>query len=143
MYKCLKVGVLGNHDKASFFEDTTIINLHRELKTINGITFAGFQGCPKYNDKPFGQHLEIEAEAFVSTIYNKQIDFFLSHSNPKYEHLNENDDTHRGFAALTDLIDYQKVRHMFHGHLHDPFSMDFGKTSIHSVYPYLEIDIHI
>lgn len=138
-YKCKKIGVLGNHDKAAYFDDTSIINIHRDMQTIDGITFAGFQGSPKYNDKPFGQHLEIEAEAFVSTIYDKPIDIFLAHSNPKYDHISEKDDSHRGFA----WNDFQDLKYLFHGHLHDPFVIKKGITEIHSVYPYSLIDIEL
>lgn len=142
-YKCLKVGVLGNHDKAHYFEDTSIINIHRDIQTIEGITFAGFQGSPKYNDKPFGQHLEIEAEAYVASIYRKPIDIFLAHSNPAYENLPSNDDTHRGFKAFNDLFHYQTAKNFFHGHLHEPFQMKQGNTNIYSVYPYLEVELNL
>jgi uncharacterized protein len=140
-YQCLKVGVLGNHDKAHFFDDTSVINIHGKIQTINGITFSGFQGCPRYNNKPFGQHLEIEAEAFVATIYDKPIDFFLAHSNPVYKEVSTNDESHRGFEAFNDLIQNQQVKHFFHGHLHEPFCFKIGKTTVHSVYPYVELEI--
>lgn len=138
-YKCPKVGVLGNHDKAYYFEDTEIINAHRTIVEVNGLKIAGFQGSPKYNDKPFGQHLEIEAEVFVASMYRHKVDFFLAHSNPVYPHTDQ--DSHRGFAAFNDLIHYETTKHFLHGHLHDPFELVENNTKIYSVYPYLLFEV--
>jgi uncharacterized protein len=138
-YQCPKVGVLGNHDKAHFFDDTDVINVHRKIVKVNGLTIAGFEGSPKYNNKPFGQHLEIEAEQFVANIYRKKIDIFLAHSNPVYPHTDQ--DSHRGFQAFNDLFDYGTVRYFFHGHIHEPFETTINQTRVFSVYPYLSLDI--
>lgn len=138
-YKCPKVGVFGNHDKAHFFDDTEVVNVHRKIVEVEGLTIAGFEGSPKYSNKPFGQHLEVEAESFVASMYKHRVDFFLAHSNPVYPHTDQ--DSHRGFAAFNDLIEYGTARYFLHGHLHEPFELVENKTKVYSVYPYLLLEI--
>lgn len=138
-YHCPKIGVFGNHDKPHFFDDTEVMNVHRKVVEVKGFTITGFEGSPKYSNKPFGQHLEVEAEAFVASMYQHQVDFFLAHSNPVYSHTDQ--DAHRGFAAFNDLMEYGNVRYFFHGHLHEPFELVENQTKIYSVYPYVLIEI--
>ena len=139
-YQCSKVGVLGNHDKAYYFDDTNIVNVHKQLISLNGLKIAGFQGSPIYNDKPFGQHTDVEAESFIKSIDEETIDLFLAHSNPVYNDT-VNDNAHRGFKAFNRLIQNNKVSYFLHGHLHDPFQIKERDTSIISIYPFQVIDL--
>lgn len=138
-YSCPKVGILGNHDKSHYFDDTDIINAHRTIVEVEGLRIAGFEGCPRYNSKPFGQHSEMEAKQFVSAIRNEQLDMFLAHSNPVYNETEQ--DAHRGFSSFNDLFENKLVNHFFHGHLHDPFELLENQTQVYSVYPYKVVQI--
>lgn len=135
-YSCRKLGVLGNHDHPLNFDDTSVINMHNQIMSFNGITFAGFEGSPVYKNRPFGQHTEAEASCFVNKVRSAHVDILLTHSNPTYGDV-ELDDAHRGFNAFNELILQEQVTHFFHGHLHDPFTRHVNKCTIHSVYPYL------
>ncbi|WP_307476271.1 metallophosphoesterase family protein [Cytobacillus purgationiresistens] len=139
-YSCPKLGVFGNHCHPSNFDDTEVMNIHENIVRIKGLTIAGFGGAPKYKDKLFGQHTEEEAAAFVTQIYQQNIDILITHSNPAYENMTL-DHAHRGFTSFNTLINNNKINHLFHGHLHDPFTKNINEITIHSVYPFIETEI--
>ncbi|WP_034302601.1 metallophosphoesterase family protein [Bacillus cihuensis] len=139
-YNCKKFGVLGNHCHPEVFAGTNVQDIHNIIVTHCGLTLAGFEGSPKYKDRPFGHHSEEEAELFIATVGNKHIDILITHSNPAYGDM-ELDYAHRGYQAFSQLILKEQISHFFHGHLHDPFNKKIGKTTIHSVYPYLSLEI--
>ena len=61
-YSCMKLGVFGNHCHPQNLDDTDVINMHNQIKVIEGVTFAGFEGSPVYKQSDFGQHTETECE---------------------------------------------------------------------------------
>lgn len=85
LYSCPKVGVLGNHDAPDFFESafqtTSIINVHQKVVNVSGITIAGFEGCPRYNQRTFLQYEEEDVVAFTHLL--SKVDIFIAHSNPR------------------------------------------------------------
>ncbi|MEK5071747.1 metallophosphoesterase family protein [Sporosarcina sp. FSL K6-1508] len=138
MYSCRKLGVMGNHCHQLNFEDTSVINMHNQIMSFDGVTFAGFEGSPVYKEQKFGQQTEAEANAFVQKIGRHRVDILLTHSNPAYGDM-DLDDAHRGFQAFNNLIFNEQVTHLLHGHLHDPFTRNVNGCTINSVYPYLWI----
>ena len=52
-YTCPKLGILGNHDGPDYFEGTNVVNLHKQVVEVSGLTFAGFEGCPRYNTRGY------------------------------------------------------------------------------------------
>lgn len=142
-YSCPKLGVFGNHCHPSNFDDKDIVNIHERIVTINGCRIAGFEGAPRYKEQKFGQHTESEVASFISTITHP-VDIFVAHSNPVYESMqDELDHTHRGFLSFNHLMAEKKVKHFFHGHLHDPFQIEIDQTKVYSVYPYLNVNLSI
>ena len=141
-YTCKKLGVLGNHCHPKLFEDTCIINMHKQIKIIEGVTFAGFDGAPVYKPNDVGQHTEKECELFMKQIDDTQIDIFLSHSNPAYGDM-DLDTAHEGFQSYNPLLMRNQITYLFHGHLHDPFVRHIGKSTIHSVFSHSWITVEI
>lgn len=138
-YDCPKVGVLGNHDGPDYFEGTNVINLHQEVMEINGVTFAGFEGCPRYNKRGFLQYWEDEVQDFMDSL--KKVDVFIAHSNPAYIEIEDTTDPHRGFMAFTNYMK-TKCPHLFvHGHIHEQKQYTVGDTTVYSVYPHVVITI--
>lgn len=45
-----KIGVYGNHCDGRYMESLGITNMHLANKTIEGISFFGYQGCVKYKE---------------------------------------------------------------------------------------------
>lgn len=133
-FSCIKIGVSGNHDRPGIFQGTNIIDLHGRTFSWNGITFAGFGGCPRYNSRTYGQYTKYEAEQFITSIREK-IDVFIAHANPYCEDGVEDAFDHRkGFPAFNYFIENHQPKLFLHGHLHDPKITQAGKTQIHSVY---------
>jgi len=132
---CPKFGVLGNHDGFDYFHGTSIVNLHKQLVSFQGMTLAGFQGCPVYKrNKSFGQHTEEEVSSFTATL--PPVDIFISHANPQLTPSVDNENPHRGFLSFTEYIETKQPKIFAHGHLHESAIVPMGSTSLLSVYPH-------
>lgn len=71
-----------------------------------------------------------------------KVDVFLSHSNPCYDsNITDESDAHRGFFAFNEYIYRNQPTYFIHGHLHVPFIDHQGDTTIHCVYPFLELEL--
>lgn len=138
VYNCPKIGVYGNHDSTNEWKDTNIKLIHKEIFTFEGLTFAGFGGCPRYNRKP-NQYDEEECFGFVNSI--NKVDVFIAHSNPAYTLSSSNWDAHRGFKSFNYLIKEKQPNYFLHGHIHEPFIKQFYNTEVYSVFPFAEIRI--
>ena len=136
-FTCQKIGVLGNHDGLDFFQNTNILNLHRQTVEINGVTFAGFEGCPKYNRRTYLQYLEEETTDFMESC--EKVDVFIAHSNPMLTFSMDLTDPHRGFASFTTYIEEKQPSYFIHGHIHEPSKTKLGNTNLICVYPHREI----
>ncbi|TYS60548.1 hypothetical protein FZD47_20260 [Bacillus infantis] len=139
-YDCHKVGILGNHCHPQNFEGYDVHNLHQKVISVNGYRIAGFEGTPRYKENTKGQHTEEEAQSFLDTLTEQQIDIFLAHSNPAYGDL-PLDDAHRGFHSFNSMILNNAVKYFFHGHLHNPFQRIMNNTRVYSVYPFLSVKL--
>lgn len=137
-YSCPKIGVYGNHDAKNEWSQTNIKLIHEQTFEFNGITFAGFGGCPRYNRKP-NQFDEEQCAAFMDNL--DTVDVFIAHSNPVYDPSLVDWDAHRGFQAFNDYIERKQPKYFLHGHLHDPFIKSFGNTNLYSVFPFLELNL--
>lgn len=140
-YSCPKFGVLGNHDAPSYFEDTSIVNVHGKIVTFNGITIAGFEGCPRYNTRSHTQYYEDEVSAFTDSL--STVDVFLAHSNPQWTLDEDTTNPHRGFQAFSDYIIEKQPRLFLHGHVHTDEVYQKAETTIISVYEPTLINLKI
>lgn len=133
-YTCPKIGVLGNHDGPDYLVGTNIINLHERTVEIGGLTFAGFEGCPRYNRRNYLQYWEDEVASFTDAL--PTVDVFIAHSNPAVDTVYDETDPHRGFRAFTTYIQEKKPTYFIHGHVHTDKQYTMGETSVLSVYPH-------
>lgn len=129
-YHCPKFGVFGNHDGPDYFDDTDIINVHGRRETFHALVIGGWSGCLRYNSKSFGQFTEDDTTEGLRAI--GQTDIFIAHGNPRYD--SPTDLTHAGFQAYNDHIEHWQPKDFFHGHIHDPFTVHRGRTTVHSVF---------
>jgi Icc-related predicted phosphoesterase len=134
-----KFGVLGNHDGPDYFEGTGIVNLHGKVIEFKGLTIGGFEGCPRYNKRAFGQYEDGQVKAFIESF--SHLDILISHANPMQDIKADETDPHRGFADFTDALMDGKVDHLIHGHLHQAITYGLGEGIVHSVYPTSIIEI--
>lgn len=138
-YTCPKIGVYGNHDTPSEWDRTPIRRIHAETFEFNGVVFAGFGGCPRYNRRRDNQYTENECAEFMETL--DAVDVFLSHSNPAYEQSLDETDAHRGFSSFNRYIENKRPSYFIHGHLHQPSMNRWGDTKVICVYPFLELNL--
>jgi Icc-related predicted phosphoesterase len=137
-YKCPKFGVLGNHDRMDNYEGTGVINVHEKVIEHKGVTIAGFGGSINYNNRE-GQYEDWEVESFVGML--EPVDIFLSHGNPAYEDMHFDKEAHRGFVSMNQYIKNKQPGYFFHGHVHEKFQKNIGKTKVFSVYPMFILEI--
>lgn len=120
------LAVKGSHDSSAAFP-APIIDLHRRLHSIHGITFGGFGGSWKY--KPKGNHLfeQHEVEAALTTF--PRVDIFVAHNSPRMIHDRE-DEVHLGFTAFHGYVERTRPRWLLHGHQHVNKESTLGPTCI-------------
>lgn len=109
-----KIGIYGNHCTPGYLEQLGILDLHLQTTVINGITFGGFEGSPRYKNDPYAKmYTEEEAARLLKEF--PAVDVFISHSPPRG--INDEDDVaHQGFIALRDYIDTHQPTYFLHGH---------------------------
>ncbi|WP_088362663.1 metallophosphoesterase family protein [Bacillus cereus] len=137
-YPCPKIGVYGNHDFINEWKDTSIRIIHEEVFEFEGITFAGFGGCPRYNRKP-NQYTEEQTQLFMNNL--EKVDVFIAHSNPVYDKAIPDWDPHRGFKSFNKYIETKHPKYFLHGHIHEPFTRNVNGTQIYSVFPFVSLSI--
>lgn len=128
-YNCPKLGVLGNHDRLDTFEGTDIIDIHKKSVEVGGLKISGFGGSPFYNHKPSSpQYSDAEVMDFVMGM--ESVDIFLAHANPAMASVEDKTDAHRGFLGLTKLLEEEKAKYLFHGHLHVNEIYEYNRTNV-------------
>lgn len=138
-FSCPKLGLLGNHDRLDQYKNTKFIEMHKNTFEMHGVTFAGFDGAPRYNRKDTPQYEEEDVENFCATL--EGVDIFIAHANPMLEGNFDASDSHRGFLAFTEYIVTKQPRLFVHGHLHEMKQEQLDDTKILCVYPYLLLTI--
>ena len=148
--------VRGNHDV--FYEQNPPggENLHGQIVRYKGLTFAGLEGCIRYNREPI-QYSDTEMYVLVLKLWRKVltyrwlrrrgIDVLVTHSPPRDIH-DLTDRAHRGFKALNLAIRLYKPRYLLHGHVDTydsrrPTQTRVGETQVININPvkYLTIDL--
>ena len=132
-YTCPKLGVLGNHDPLDTYQGTSVVHVHQTCITVKGLTIAGFDGCPRYNEKTHSpQYDEGDVTRFTETL--DDVDIFLAHSNPRIKDSRATRDSHRGFFAYTTMIEEGRVGVFCHGHTHENAIVQHGNTYVVTTY---------
>ncbi len=118
--------VRGNHDEIYERQPPGGIDLHRRVMTYKGVTFAGLEGCIRYNNGKI-QYTESEMNLmmmgmwpglFFSRLQHKhRLDFLVTHSPVRNIH-DAKDRPHQGMTALRRFLDWYRPNYMVHGHVH-------------------------
>ena len=123
------VYVPGNHD-VRYTQDPPegcdCIDGH--FVTYNGIRILGLGGCRWYRPGPY-QVTEREMRKKIRKLRfqlwrHKGVDIVVTHAPPEGVGDGE-DNAHRGFEALLDLIDKYKPTYLLHGHVHANYDSRF------------------
>ena len=99
-----------------------------QFVTFNGVRILGLGGCRWYRPGPY-QVTEKEMRKKIRRLRfqlwrHKGVDIVVTHAPPEGVGDGE-DNAHRGFAALIDLIDKYKPTYLLHGHVHANYDTRF------------------
>lgn len=113
------LGVYGNHDDGRYLDAANTTNLHLASVTIDGVAFAGFEGCVRYKKRGTKlQYTQAEASRLARRL--PPADVLLAHAPPAGIHEEPDDRAHEGFTALRDYIDRVRPGLVLHGHTPPP-----------------------
>jgi Icc-related predicted phosphoesterase len=135
------LGVYGNHDDGRYLSARNTTNLHLASATIEGITFAGFEGCVRYTPGADLQYTQNEATRLARKI--PRADVLISHAPPRGVHEEPDDRAHEGFDGLRDYDLAVQPRLHLHGHTPAPPRRDerLGETQVVHVVSHQVLDI--
>jgi uncharacterized protein len=146
--------VRGNHDEMYTREPPGGTDLHRQIHLFEGLSFAGLEGCIRYNDGKI-QYSELDMARMVIGFGPRLllrritrgfgVDVLVTHSPAKGIHDGE-DRPHRGFRSLLWFLRWYRPRYMVHGHVHTidnrvATRTDYQHTHIVNINPYTVMDI--
>ena len=118
--------VRGNHDEHYDEKPPGGVNLHGRIVNYRGLTFAGLEGCIKYNKGSIqytqsDMHLQVIRMApkiWMNRFrQGKGIDLFVAHSPARHIHDAE-DYSHQGFYGFLNFMKWYRPKYMLHGHVH-------------------------
>ncbi len=143
MARCPVLYVHGNHDTTYAQKPPEGCDcIEDKLVIYNGVRILGLGGCPWYRP---GQHQYTEKEMrkrIRKLRYllwrHKGVDIVITHAPPRGVGDLE-DNAHRGFEALLELLDKYHPQYLLHGHVHLRYSADrtreraYGDTQVINV----------
>jgi Icc-related predicted phosphoesterase len=112
------LGVYGNHDDGRYLDAANTTNLHLAAATVDGVTFAGFEGCVRYTPRVPLQYTQEQALRLARKI--PPADVLISHAPPLGVHDERDDRAHEGFAGLREYVERVAPRLHLHGHTSAP-----------------------
>jgi Icc-related predicted phosphoesterase len=117
--------VRGNHDTEYELGRPGGEDLHQQLVYFKGHSFAGLEGCMRYNREPI-QYSEEEMLRMVLMLapkvflhrlrFRRPLDVMVTHAPPRGIHDLE-DRPHWGFRSFNLLITLLRPRYLIHGHV--------------------------
>jgi uncharacterized protein len=146
--------VRGNHDEMYTQEPPGGTDLHLEVHSYDGLTFAGLEGCMRYNEGTI-QYSELDMARMVIGFGPRLllrrmtrgygVDVLVTHSPAKGIH-DGDDRPHRGFRSLLWFLRWYRPRFMVHGHVHTidnrvATRTDYQYTHVVNINPYTVMDI--
>ena len=123
------VYVPGNHDVRYTQEPPEGCDcIDGHFVTFNGIRILGLGGCRWYRPGPY-QVTEKEMRKKIRRLRwqirkHKGVDIVVTHAPPEGVGDGE-DNAHRGFASLLELIDQYHPTYLLHGHVHPNYDSKF------------------
>jgi Icc-related predicted phosphoesterase len=129
-----RIGVHGNHDPEHVLREVEVDDLHMRRTSLNGMTFAGFEGCVRY--RRHGEHQYTQKEATKLARKLPAADVLICHCPPWGINDDPEDPAHIGFEGLRDWVDRHHPRHVLHGHTHPMpgrTTNRYGDTQVHYV----------
>jgi Icc-related predicted phosphoesterase len=135
------LGVYGNHDDGRYLDASNTTNLHLASATVDGVSFAGFEGCVRYTPGAALQYTQPQASRLARRI--PPADVLISHSPPRGIHEEPDDRAHEGFDGLRAYVTRVAPRLHLHGHTPAPprRASQLGDTTVIHVVGHRVIDL--
>ena len=143
MARCPVLYVHGNHDGHYASRPPEGCDcIDDRFVVYNGLRILGLGGCKWYHPGPH-QYSEKEMRRRIRRLKyqlwrHKGVDIVVTHAAP--EGLGDaQDNAHRGFKALVELLDRYKPQYLLHGHVHlrygngIPQEIFYGRTTVCNV----------
>ena len=117
--------VRGNHDTQYTADQPGGDNLHGRFIKFGGLTFAGLEGSPRYNNEPiqysntqmFWMMLGLARILLPRRLrFGYGVDVMVTHAPPRGIH-DMPDRAHQGFPSLRTMLRLYRPRYMIHGHV--------------------------
>lgn len=117
--------VRGNHDEAYDYQPPGGDSLHRRTIVYQGVSFAGLEGCKRYNQgliqySEFEMYWNVLGMAPGMLMRRARqgygVDVMVTHAPPLGIH-DRSDRPHQGFRALLLLMRWYRPRYLIHGHV--------------------------
>lgn len=112
------LGVYGNHDDGLYLQAANATDLHLRSVGLDGTTFAGFEGSPRYVRGAKLQFSQAQARRLCRRI--PAADVLVTHAPPAGVHEEPDDRAHEGFAGLREYVERVQPRLHLHGHTPAP-----------------------
>lgn len=154
--------VHGNHDRPEHRSNQSVVNeppggvnLHHQIRSIEGLLVTGFEGSHRYNNSPHYQYTQNQMWSLILSmapsllanrlIYGRSLDILITHS-PAYQIHDAVDRPHTGFRSFLPFLRWFRPRYMLHGHQHvygprETTRTKYEDTEIINVYPYQVLDL--
>jgi Icc-related predicted phosphoesterase len=129
-----RIGVHGNHDAEGLLREIDVDDLHGRRISLAGMTFAGLEGCVRYNRSGSYQYTQKEGCKLARKLPGA--DVLVSHCPPLGINDDPEDPAHVGFEGLREWVDKYHPRHLLHGHTHPMpghIATRYGDTEVHFV----------
>jgi Icc-related predicted phosphoesterase len=135
------LGVYGNHDDGKYLDAANTTNLHLRSADVDGLTFAGFEGCVMYTPGAALQYTQKQASKLAKRI--PPADILITHSPPRGVHEEPGDRAHEGFDGLRDYVERTQPKLHLHGHTPAPprAPARIGRTKIVHVVGHHVMDV--
>jgi Icc-related predicted phosphoesterase len=135
------LGVYGNHDDGRYLDAANTTNLHLGTATIDGVSFAGFEGSVRYTPGVPLQYTQQQASRLARRL--PAADVLISHSPPRGIHEEPDDRAHEGFDGLRDYVQRVGPRLHLHGHTPAPprAPARLGATTVIHVVGHRVVDV--
>ena len=151
MAKCPVLYVPGNHDTTYEKSPPEGCNcIDGQIVTYNGVRILGLGGCRKYHPGPH-QYTDRQMRRRIGRLRwklwrMKGVDIVVTHAAPGGLG-DAQDNAHRGFACLVELLDQYKPQYLLHGHVHLRYGTNiaqeipYGETTICNVCQRYELEL--
>lgn len=136
MVNCPVLYVKGNHDgRYSMKPPLGCEDIDGKIYDFHGLRILGLGGSYRYLPDAENQYTEKEMQQRIKKIRRQAnlmngFDILLTHAPAKgYGDLP--DLPHHGFECFNELLEKWKPKYMFHGHVHQNYSRDFQRETLH------------